>query len=184
MTKTYQILNRTEKAAALLELDELSASIGSKYFDYFRAGAGELVELHKPSMIKVLWYDDEQPDPANGPGGLLGCFLRRNMNESPLTTLYRWREAREQLETRGCCAGCWAPVPRLEQWREGGPWRLEFYRTDYDGAPYDWRDLEPWEVSALLELADRYTAALEKKLRRYFERHQDQVYTSGYWANA
>lgn len=182
MCKPFSILSKRDKLEALESIcfgPELA-----KHYDVFFTNRGELVRLRLEPIQTIIYFDDEGEDPAAGPDGLEGAFFACNKRHA-LTECLEWAQAREDLRTRGCCPGKWAPTPSIFRYGGNEPYELEFFRREWiDNKAPDSRELNPDEVAALVSLAWIYEVAHFERLRKYFKRYSHKVYTSGYWANA
>lgn len=179
----FKIHTKREKLEALEAIGYEYMSI-AKHYDTFHTGRGELVCLRLEPIKTTLYFDDEREDPAAGPYGLEGAFFAYNRHHA-LADCIKWAQAREDLRTRGCCSGKWAPTPSIYRYSDTDPYELEFFRREWrDNKAPDSRELNPDEVAALVSLANLYEVAHLERLRKYFKRYPHKIYTSGYWANA
>lgn len=133
----------------------------------------------KPSIDRVLWYDDEMPEPRKS----LELFIRENMSNLKFN-FDEWVEAKNDLKTRGCCSGRFESKPFINlNYSNSNEVYLCFY--EYCGNSRrnqtTVRDLTNDEIKEILKLAEELKKDYIERLTKYYNKYG--MTCTGYWVN-
>lgn len=133
----------------------------------------------KPSIDKVLWYDDEMPEPKKS----LELFIRENITNLKFN-FDNWVEAKNDLKTKGCCSGRFESKPFINlNYSNSNEVYLVFYeycgnsRRDKTTV----RDLTDGEIKEILKIAEELKKDYIERLTKYYNKYG--MTCKGYWVN-
>ena len=133
----------------------------------------------KPSIDKVLWYDDETPEPTKS----LELFIKHNMSNLRFN-FDEWAEENETLKNEGHCSGKIELKPFINlNYENSKEVYLVFYEycgnSRRDNTTI--RDLTNKEIEEILQIAEEVKKDYIKRLTKYYNKYG--MGCKGYWVN-
>lgn len=133
----------------------------------------------KPPIDKVLWYDDETPEPAKS----LNLFIRYNMPNIRFN-FDDWVKEKNDLTNIGCCSGKIELKPFINlNYENSNEVYLVFY--EYCGNSRrnktTIRDLTNDEIQEILKIAEEVKKDYIERLTKYYNKFG--MVCKGYWVN-
>lgn len=194
-----KLLNKEEKAKFIESLNSVKngkAGTGqftadgwrkffNKKYDYIKLNDGSIIEVERPHIDKVVYYDDEQENPLND--NKKRNWMLYNLKNFDDFGIERWLELKKDLEETGCCSGVYIEKPYYELYSDYNgfnkavPKFLDFNRcwvTTDKTAPIDEKELNEL-IKVIAELKSNYI----KRLETYYKKYGEKIYGYGYWAN-
>lgn len=166
--------------------------------DVIKVAEGVYLEVDKPSIHSVIWYDDEYPDPFKyrTEDEKFNLFVAENMVFYNFVNIVD--DYRENHDRHGGFKNnpeIFYKVDPDNTWRKYKSMLSVYDRYDEYNGDRD-RELkyngfeggEIFEVKgddleSLYECSVELKARFEKRLKTYWKRYRDKVVTRGYWAN-
>lgn len=161
--------------------------------DYLTDEAGVVVMLDKPSIEKVVYYDDEYPNPLPSEDDKRKAYWMELILDrfDIFPGFSAWLKARDEWRKDGHTIGTFLELPWLDWDTNRVPnSHLKFFKAPAD---MQWADVLPkgWqrrtltedEIAQLEEIHENMKARYIKRLETYWRRYSDKIMSCGYWAN-
>lgn len=161
--------------------------------DYLVDETGAVIEICRPGIDKVIYYDDEYPDPLPRKGAARKEYwMYHNMQDfDAFPGFSAWLEERDEWRKNGYTIGSFLELPWFDWDTNRVPnSRVKFFKAPAhmqwaDELPNGWqrRTLTEDEIAQLEEVHELMKARYMKRLETYWRRYSDQIASCGYWAN-
>lgn len=156
----------------------------SKNYIYLLTNSGDLIEIDKPKIDNVIYYDDEKPTPDTGFESWKEYNLFYNFRRKS-TNVDEWLEDIAAFNRTGCCSARLLQRPAYFKHKSSFCYEISLYcdvdiQERYKDVMVSLDDVETLQfITCMQTLKDDYI----KRLQTYYKRYSHKIYTYGYWAN-
>lgn len=136
----------------------------------------------KTHIDSTIYYDDETPTP----NVTEEFFIHYNMGNLSFD-FDDWKKEVNDLKTIGCCSGRVELKPFINKSYSNDSKNVYLVFWQYCGNSrrdaLTVRDLTDDEINDILEISNQEKQNYIERLKKYYKKYNNKIYTHGYWAN-
>lgn len=150
---------------------------------YLLTNSNDLIEIDKPRIKKVMYYDDEGPRPSTA----YESWKEYNISYYFSIPRYieEWKKDIAELKKTGCCRADLLKHPAYIKYENQYKYTvylyLDWYEQERKAGSLVYLDEK--ETEEYIKCIDVIMNEYEKRLKTYYKKYSDKIYTYGYWAN-
>lgn len=156
----------------------------SKNYIYLLSNNGDLIEVDKPKIDNVIYYDDERPAPDTDFESWMEYNLFYNFNRGE-KSISKWTNDIKRYHEIGCCAGNLLSHPTYFRYDGQFSYGMMLYADIDDMEKHKdiAVELDDAETVEYINCIEALKADFIKRLTTYYKRYSHKIYAYGYWAN-
>ena len=156
----------------------------AKHYIYLLSNSGDLIEIDRPKITSVIYYNDELPAPSTDFDAWKEYNMVYNFNDSS-KAIDKWIEDVNHYREIGCCSGRLLLHPTYLRGADGYSHAMMLYtEPDFIESRKDIAiELNDAETAEYINCIQTIKEDYIKRLKTYYKKYPHKIYTYGYWAN-